>query len=235
MLRNKLLTTTFLMIVGSVSFSSAQSAGISGDQSGGIAMTAAGTADNRATTFQMPAEFGNPGKDRNREFLCTYGYSVHDSDYDSGNGSGFEHWVHYAVPIRGKGASVSQIQVTDSESSSSYSPKFKVGIYENKNGKPGKLIAGGTGKAKGLCRLTTVVIPKTFLAAGKKYWIEENALDPDDGKHGHCCGYYAVSWGFRQNAKHNAYYQYYSSISGAYSSLSDWLPVSGSAPFARVR
>jgi hypothetical protein len=71
MLRNKLLATTMLMMFGSVSFFPAQSAGISGNQSGGGAVAAAG-----ATPLQAGSDFGSPGKDRNREFLCTYGYEA---------------------------------------------------------------------------------------------------------------------------------------------------------------
>ena len=220
MLRNKLLATTMLMMFGSVSFFPAQSAGISGNQSGGGAIAAAG-----ATPLQAGSDFGSPGKDRNREFLCTYGYETfyHYSYVSSWSVS----WSHYAVPIKGKGASVSKIQVTDSEPSNSDSPKFNVGIYKNANGIPGSLIAGGTGKARGSCRLTTVVIPKTFLAAGKKYWIEENA--PSSG-----AGLNAVSWGYNQNSRHNAYQQ--TGWFNAYSSSSSpWLPVHGPAPFVRVR
>lgn len=232
MLRTRLLATTFLIVIGSVSFSPAHSAGIFGDNSNGIATAAAGTGENGTATFPTRTQRGIPGNDRNRKFLCTYGYKVYDADYDSGQGSGLEQSSHYAVPITGKGASVSEIQVTDSEPASSYSPKFKAGIYADKNGTPGRLIAGGSGKAQGSCRLTTVVIPKTFLTAGKKYWVEENAPDPGYSR---CCHYYAVNWGYRSGAKQNALYQYYNSLSQESSWFSDWLPVSGPAPFVKVK
>jgi hypothetical protein len=143
-------------------------------QSAGHAMTAASSDGNRAPALQTHMELRTPERDRNREFLCTYGYAV-SSYFNSFSSEVFEGWQHYAVPIRGEGASVSEIVVTDSQPSGSISSDFTVGIYKNTNGRPGKLIAGGTGQAQGSCLPTKVVIPKTFLAAGKKYWIEENA------------------------------------------------------------
>jgi hypothetical protein len=163
------------------------------------------------------------------DFLCTYGdrvyYSAHrDSGYSTLN------WQHYAVPIRGKGLSVSEIMVTDNPSAGS--ANVTVGIYDDKNGKPGRLIVEGSGRAKGSCRLTTVVISKTFLAAGTKYWVEEEALQRGRGIN-------AVSWGYKPNARSKAYYQYYSytGSSGIAKSsyLSDWLPASGPAPFVKVK
>lgn len=232
MLRSGLLATTFLIVIGSVSFSAAHAAGISRDQPNGIAIAAAGTGQNGTAVFPMRAQRGIPGNDRNRKFLCTYGYNVYDDDSDSGQGSGLEYSSHYAVPITGKGASVSEIQVTDSEPASSYSPKFRAGIYADKDGTPGRLIAGGSGKAQGSCRLTTVVIPKTFLTAGKQYWVEEHAPDPGYSR---CCQHYAVNWGYRSGAKQNALYQYYVSLSQESSWFSDWFPVSGPAPFVKVK
>ena len=227
MLKIGLLATTALIVAGSISFVAAKSAKISNDRGGDIAIAAVAGEDGPAHASDRPAVFSNPGRDRNRDFLCTYGYDVSHYRHKY---SGYYaiHWQHYAVPIKGKGASVSEIAVTDSPSVGS--SKFKVGIYSNADGKPGTLIAGGAGKAHGSCLLTTVLIPKTFLAAGEKYWVEE-----DMGNHP---GLNVVSWGYNPNAKHNAYYQYYSyvSSSGAVSShLSDWLPVSGPAPFVKVR
>jgi len=230
MLRNKLLTTTFLIIVGSLFFAPARAAAISRDQSGGVAITAVGSAQNSTPEPKMHTEFGNPVRDRNKEFLCTYGYTVYNLFIYSSSyrASG---WQRYAVPIRGKGASVSQIQVTDSEPSNSYSPEFKVGIYENRGGRPGKLIERGNGRAKGGCTDTTVTIPKTFLADGQTYWIEETVgVTHYSGDHFH-----AVKWGYNPNARHNAYYRYHYYNRSGSSSTTDWLPVSGPAPFVRVR
>jgi hypothetical protein len=199
-------------------------------QSAGHAMTAASSDGNRAPALQTHMELRTPERDRNREFLCTYGYAV-SSYFNSFSSEVFEGWQHYAVPIRGEGASVSEIVVTDSQPSGSISSDFTVGIYKNTNGRPGKLIAGGTGQAQGSCLPTKVVIPKTFLAAGKKYWIEENAracFSPPS----YCEN--AVSWGYKPNVRHNAYYQYYK-YSPQSSYLSDWLPVSGPAPFVKVK
>jgi hypothetical protein len=197
MLRNKLLATTFLIIVGSFSFSPPRAAILSGDPSGGIATAAVDSEESRAAALQTRTDFGNHSRDRNREFLCTYGYKVYYGAY-YGEGSSFEDWARYAVPIRGKGASVSEIVVTDSPSAGS--SKFRVGIYEDRKGKPGTRIAAGSGRAQGSCVLTTVVIPKTFLAAGKQYWIEERASrrSPSDPF------FNAVEWGYKSTAKHNA-------------------------------
>jgi hypothetical protein len=224
MLRSGLLATTFLIVVSTFSLASARAAAISGDWSGGIAIVGIGSEENRASTPQPRLYFGNPGRDRNGDFLCTYGYKVY---FDAGRESGYSwiDWQHYAVPITGQGVSVTEIIVTDNPAAGSSS--FSVGIYENTNGRPGNLIAGAKGKAKGSCRLTTVAIARTFLAKGTKYWVEEDAPRRARGTN-------AVSWGYKPNARQNAYYQYYSANSSS-SSLSDWLPVSGPAPFVKVK
>jgi hypothetical protein len=225
MLRTWLLATTILMIAGSVSFSRGEAGEKSAGQPRGIAMSAAGGADNRASALQTRLEFGNPGRDRNRDFLCTYGYEVYYSKHCF-SGSCHGQSQHYAVPIRGKGKSVTEIIVTDSPVSGS--PSFNVGIYENMKGKPGTPIASGTGQALGSCIRNKVVIPKTFLVAGKKYWVEERTTRPTRQ------GINAVSWGYNPNARHDALYQHYSYFSSS-GTLSEWLPVSGPAPFAKVQ
>jgi hypothetical protein len=204
MLKSWLLATTILIVVGSVSFSTSEAGG--------------------AFTGQAPLNFGNHSRDRNSEFLCTYGYNVF---YTAGreSGSSYIYWRQYAVPITGKGTAVTEIIVTDEPRTGSSS--FKVGIYTNSGGKPGGLIADGHGKAKGSCLLTTATIPKTFLAAGKRYWVVETAPLRSRGTN-------SVIWGYKPKAKQNAYYQSYSANSSS-SSLSDWLPVSGPAPFAQVK
>lgn len=224
MLRRRLLVTTFLIVVGTVCFAPAHS---TGDPS------RFGTAAN-AETFP----FGASSRDRNSEFLCTYGYKVSFEHY-YGSGSSFLDWVHYAVPIKGNGVSVSEIAVTDSPAVGS--PSFTLGIHKNRNGRPGKRIATGRGRALGSCQLTTVVLPKTFLAAGETYWIVENAQNYSalpsgprpNADHNPTFVSNAVYWGYKPNARHNALYQYCSSECGS-ASRSDWLPVSGPAPFARV-
>jgi hypothetical protein len=253
MLKNRLLTTTALMIVGSISLAAAQSAAISG---GKLANTGVASTSFKSPPVKMAASayvhgagvpsrvglapaqgvlttFDSPGRDRNREFLCAYGYTVYH--YYSQSSETRRGWVHYAVPITGTGATVSKITVMDGPSSDSDSRRFVVGIYQStKKGKPGKVIASGKGLASVSCSKTTVVIPKTFLTAGETYWIEERLHVPNSGAGSY---YHAVKWGYSSNAKHNAYYQTYAFAmsSSSYSSLSDWLPVSGPAPFVRVK
>jgi hypothetical protein len=238
MLRSKLLATTFLIIVGSFSFSPVRAAAVSRDQPGFVASVAS-SGGNRAPALQMRTELGYPGRDRNTEFLCTYGYKVY-LDLYSGQGSSFDVWVDYAVPIRGKGVSVSEILVTDAPVSES--DNFKIGIHKDNNGKPGTLIADGIGEALGSCLLTTVVIPKTLLAAGRRYWVVEKANGNHhimrgpgpNAKHEPRYLRNAVNWGYKPDAKHNALYQSYYSAADSWS-LSDWLPVSGPAPFVKVQ
>lgn len=204
MLKSWLLATTILIVVDSVSFSTSEAGGV--------------------FTGQAPLDFAKPSRDRNTNFLCTYGYGVF---YTAGreSGSSYIYWRQYAVPITGKGTSVTEIIVTDEPRTGSSS--FKVGIYTDSGGMPGGLIADGHGKAKGSCILTTATIPKTFLAAGKRYWVVETAPLRSRGTN-------SVSWGYKQKAKQNDYYQSYSANSSS-STLSDWLPVSGPAPFVQVK
>lgn len=224
MLKIRLFMTTALTVVGSMSVAAAQLAEMPEGRSSHIAIAAAGSVDSPAPGTDLRRVFENPGRDRNSEFLCTYGYRVSHTQ-EVGSGYRQVHWQEYAAPIIGKGASVSGIFVTDSPSDGS---NFYAGIYTNRHGEPSQLLAAGKGKAKGSCGLTRVGIPKTFLAAGTKYWIVENS----ERKEG------AVSWGYRPNSRRKGLYQYYSfsSSSGyiSYSYLSPWLAVSGPAPFVKV-
>ena len=229
MLKNWLLTTTFLILAGSVFFSPGEAGENSAGQPRGVAMSAVGGAGDRVSAIQTRMSFGNPGRDRNRDFLCTYGYDVYYRYhiYDSWSSI---YWQHYAVPIKGRGTLVREIVVTDEPYSHTYSSSFNVGIYSSANGHPGSLIAGGSGIAKGSCRRTEVVIPKTLLTAGKKYWVVEDA--PPHNKGGR---FNEVIWGYKSNAtRENALYQTFFS-SAFSSSLSDWLPVNGPAPFVNVK
>lgn len=219
MLKNWLLTTTFLIIAGSVFFSPGEAG-----EPHGVAMSAVGgSGDGRS------AAFGNPRRDRNRDFLCTYGYDVYYRYHIADSWSSI-YWQHYAVPIKGRGTSVREIVVTDEPYSHTYSSSFNVGIYSNANGHPGSLITGGSGIAKGSCRRTEVAIPNTLLKAGKKYWVVEEA--PPHNKGGR---FNEVIWGYKSNAtRENALYQtFFSSPSS--SSLSNWLPVNGPAPYVNVK
>jgi len=226
MLRTWLLVTTILTVASSASFSSGEAAEIPRDQPRGITMSAAGGADNHASALQTLAALGSTGRDRNTEFLCTYGYKVYNTR-NCHSGSCYHAWEHYAVPIRGKGMAVTEIVVTNSPSMGS--PSFTAGIYENAKGKPGALIVSGTGQARGSCLATKVAIAKTALTAGKRYWVVEDA--PVATRN----GTNAVRWGYSKRAKHNAYYQHFSSHSGLSGSLTDWLPVSGPAPRVKVQ
>lgn len=154
MFRIGLLATTALVIAGSLSLFAAQSVAIA-----------------RSPIL-------GPERDRNSEFLSTYGparfsvYALSGSySVDSQVSSSFQR-QYVAVPITGNGRTVHRIVVKEQ---GSYTREFSAGIYSNTpSGLPGKLIAGGTGTArkKHLMKVNVPIAP-TKLQRNTIYWIEE--------------------------------------------------------------
>jgi hypothetical protein len=218
MFRKGLLLSTAFMVVGSLAFLAVQS---------------------EASAQPSPAA---TGRDRNEEFLATYGggaFSVYASSAQSSH-SGYHrtnrHWQHVAVPITGKGQTVHSIIVKEGRASAS-SAAFSAGIYSNTaGGLPGILISGGTGVAtkKHPSRIT-IPISATTLASNTTYWIEE--LIPN-------CRNCSKKdyWKINKRSKLKAYVEDYrytaSSSSGgynySYSSTTPW-SVQTAGPFFKVK
>jgi len=118
-------------------------------------------------------------RDANARFLCTYG--KFDVSYVSSSSEGSEYLYsrRVAVPVVGRGQTVKQIIVMEGINRFGAGFRFSAGIYSNSaRGRPGKLIAGGTGSAhypSSSCQQVTISIPLTTLQPKTKYWIEENA------------------------------------------------------------
>jgi hypothetical protein len=135
-----------------------------------------------------------------------------------------------AVPIKGKGKDVSKIIVEDTPYSGHSS--FTAGIYGSRNGRPGKKIVSGIGRAS--TSQTRIDIPATFLTAGTRYWIVESVSQIPSGS---SSTENAVIWEPGNRGSKKGYYQYYAhlySSASSYSIQSKWLPVSGLAPYVRV-
>jgi hypothetical protein len=217
MFRKRLLLATALLIVPTIDSAGAHSIAIA-------------SKEDLAARRHMNAILSNPGKDRNTEFLCTYGsYSVYDYRYFS-SASQVSGWQNVAVPIRGHGKTVGTIVV---ENSASPAASFTVGIYSNTpSGTPGQLIAGGVAKARPTCKRKSVAISPTVLNAGEKYWVEETV-----SKIGY--GYNGVLWAIDPNARNKAYsqhHEYFASSSSQYSYTSHWRRIkTGPAPYFRVK
>lgn len=254
MLKINLLTTTALVLIASCAV--AQSTLAAGGQSGNggaaiaLAISPAAEATSATSAFTAPvvnpgcalrvrAQVGRPGRNRNAQFLHTYGYSVCTYHY-YGHSSRASDWQVYAAPIKGTGNKISKIMVK--ECSSSSSPNFIVGVYTDDHGVPGKGIAGGRTSVNSSCGWTSATITPTLLKAGKKYWVVESNPSPDPARSSGCGGSsscYAVLWLPRRTGRHNALYRYHtfysSSLFGRSNSYtSPWLSVSGPRPALKV-
>jgi hypothetical protein len=200
MFRSGLLVTTAIVIVGTLSFFAAQSA-------------AAARPLNART-----------GRDRNNEFLCTYGDIMVSHDHFATSGPSFYlSWTHVAVPIKGRGQTVSQIIVMDAleGSASRLRNEFSAGIYSSTlHGKPGNLIAGNIGSAPTTCGKVVFPITPTTLEKNKTYWVEETADQPNRSNK-------KIDWAVNPKARQNAYVQHHFSSSyvhsqGFHSSTTKW-------------
>lgn len=178
----------------------------------------------------------NPGKDRNSEFLCTYGgYEVYTSVSYSYYFYGSA-WEHVAVPIKGHGRAVNRIIVENGTSDDHKSRGFNVGIYSNTpSGTPGGLITSATSRANQHCKRIEVPIRDTVLDDGRKYWVIESVSPPHRGRH-------SVTWAIDPVARDVAYSQYHKLAEGGGSSssyhssfTSPWTRINGRAPFVRVK
>jgi hypothetical protein len=100
-------------------------------------------------------------------------------------------------------------------------------------GFPGKLIAGGIGKAGPSCGKVTISIAPTTLKANTKYWIEENGLYSRNQS----STFDFLYWAVNPKEKHKAYVQTYwrkSTSTYSSSSTSPWTKQS-SGPWFRLK
>ncbi|HEX4159288.1 MAG TPA: hypothetical protein VHY79_12515 [Rhizomicrobium sp.] len=201
MIRKVLFVTTAIVAVGTLSFFAAQSAAVA-----------------RPVTAII-------GRDRNREFLCTYG-QLKVSQFESEDESSlFSAWTHVAVPFVGRGQTIHGIIIKQAHGSSTMSAQFSAGIYSNTpSGFPGKRLARGTALAPATCLDVKFPIKPTTLKRGATYWIEETAPPPN---HSTNSTYLAVA---PHKSKRRAYVQthYYSNNASSQitSSTSPWIPQS---------
>jgi hypothetical protein len=215
MFRCGLLLTTAIVVVGTLSFVAAQSAEAA-----------------RALT-------AGPLRDRNREFMCSYG-SLPVSGYSfrsSYSSYFFSGWKDVAVPIVGRGQTVKSITVGEGQSAHTHGAHFSAGIYSDAaSGIPGAAIAVGAGKAPKSCGRVNIPIAPTTLRRGTTYWIEEtiplarrSRRDHEDRTNTQ------VYWAINPHTKHRAYEQhgYYSSASGNASS-SPWTEQSA-GPYFKLK
>jgi hypothetical protein len=202
MFRKALLTTTAIVIVGSLS---------------------------QYAAIGRPLTTGAE-RDRNKDFLCAYGHnrvSATNSYFDSNTTT----WTHVAIPIIGRGQTVDSITVKDARSNYYSSGGFSAGIYGNTRGGPGRLISGGAGKAPNHCGSVKIAIRPITLKKGKRYWVEEAAVQPPMYSKNE------MFWAIDPKRKQVAYSQFHrrrSSSSYSSSSTTPWSPQS-TAPYVRLK
>ena len=166
--------------------------------------------------------------DANDRFLCTYGAFRVSYYRDANSGSFHETWTHVAVPITGRGKTVSRIVLEEKKNAKSHDGKFSAGIYSNTaSGLPGNMIAGGAASATGRCATVEIPISPLQLQAKQTYWIVEQAYQqgnhlPRD-----------ISWVVDPATKRKAYVQRHSS-SSASRYTSPWKEQS-QGPYVRVK
>ncbi|HEX3666163.1 MAG TPA: hypothetical protein VHU23_13140 [Rhizomicrobium sp.] len=150
MFKSNLLVTTAFVVVGSLSFSTAQS---------------------RPSAHPSLAQIA--GHDNNHEFLCSYG-SFKVSHYGSSSDSSYSStWTHVAMPIMGHGKKVDRIIVANEGTVGVRRLQVKLRT-SNASDLPGDPVAGRTVLARrNKCRHIEIPIHPTLLEKGKTYWIEE--------------------------------------------------------------
>lgn len=119
---------------------------------------------------------GYYGLDANQQFMCNYGgFNIRFSGMGmSGSSPHTYHWNRAAVPVIGKGETVSKIEVADQlthRTTSSEYAGFSVAIYSSSKNEPFKELVGASATGSG-CGIT-VSIPSIQLEKGKKYWVVE--------------------------------------------------------------
>jgi hypothetical protein len=166
------------------------------------------------------------GRDANAEFLCTYGQFLVSAYSDNLNGysAWSSTWNHVAVPVREHGQTVSRIKVIEAQASNTSNSAFSAGVYSNTpSGFPGKLIAGGTGKAGPTCGPVTIKIAPTKLKRHTTYWIEEttstpgcpssmragSVAKPRGFRPPECSSYVGLYWEANPRTKRKAYVQHH--------------------------
>lgn len=142
-------------------------------------------------------------RDANGRFLCTYGqFGVSFTYRNISSSFVSSQWEEVAVPIRGRGQTVSQIIVMEAPAPHTPRYAFAAEIYSNgANGRPGKLIAKGKGKAGPSCGPVGISISPTTLNANQKYWIEERT----DHVGRTISSYVALYWEANPKAKREAF------------------------------
>jgi hypothetical protein len=185
-------------------------------------LAAAGTLPERQTGS------GQSSLDSNDEFLCNYGFKIHNSNVDD---FFFYLWERAATPVIGTGEPVNEIIVADGSSTGSSHSGFQVAIYTSHLGKPKTKLVSGFGSQPGCGRVKVPISPIT-LEKGKKYWIVQSALRPSNSSTPN-----SIVWLYDMNRTHGALSQSGSSVCSAscVSHPGPWQPITGGVPFARVR
>jgi hypothetical protein len=176
MLRINLLLTTALLAVASLSISAAHSGTLARTPSAGVA--------------------DRPHLDANTKFMCQYGGYLVSAANSGISTYSASRWVHEALPITGQGKTVHDIIVKEL-SATGFGLEFWAGIYSDAGGVPGKLIAGGNGRARKHCRSVTISIAPTTLQSNTTYWIMEK-MASRNGR---------VNWAVDPKSKSYAYKQ----------------------------
>jgi hypothetical protein len=143
-------------------------------------------------------------RDPNTRFLCTYGgFLVSAYSGDPFSSQFYAHWTHVAVPVAGRGQTVTSIKVIEAQSSYTSNSSFTAGIYSNTaSGFPGRPIAVGVGRISQSCGPVTISIPTTTLKPKTRYWIEETTWANANSTSN------ALYWIANPKKKHKAYVQY---------------------------
>ncbi|MGH6890554.1 MAG: hypothetical protein ACREHF_15430 [Rhizomicrobium sp.] len=199
------------------------------------------------SVFSLVSVTGQPARqaasdhytpDANREFLCSYGFTVSTVTSSS---SFFVGWTRVATPVIGKGKKVTEIIVADKPLKSAAPSGFSVAIYTSSHDRPYKELATETAGQPQRCGRIKVPIRTPVLAKGRKYLIVEMERAPAASG----IGYSPVNsmrWLYdkrpRLRSSTDAFYQ-----SGACSSssmqrcwsLTGWQPITGGVPYAKVR
>lgn len=174
-------------------------------------------------------------RDANARFLCNYGHFTVSFASGSSEGRGWLDNTRAAVPVVGRGQTVSHIIVMEAiYRFSRGGGLFSAGIYANKGGHPGKLIARGTGHARYVssCQQVSISIPRTTLQPNTKYWIGEyvtgGRFDSD-----------TVFWYVNPKEKRNAFVKTYKqscSSGGQCSTYSqNWTRQTGPGPWFKLK
>lgn len=191
--------------------------------------------------------FGHLETDANREFLCNYGFTIYTNGFASSFGGG-ETWVRAAVPVWGKGETISAVVVRDAATASGFGGSttagFTVGIYSTHNRKPDQELSWGNANQPKKCQRVKVPITPISLEKGKEYWIVETADFPPLSSSIHGEGKNLISWIYGRNRAKSGGLSQYGYTDWTYSCehnhsihcdyKSHWKPITGGVPYARL-